>query len=468
MGGRGHSTGPLDGLSPEAYLYARHNFRLGVANGVVGGLLDPLIGGMVVTLFAARLGASATLLGLIATLGAVGGVLPQMLVAGYIRGRGRVMPLYARASVVRVIGVAWMALSAVLPSVLFAGTPGVGLLGLLMIGYALYMFASGVSSLPFIEVVGKTIPPRRRGTFFSMRQLGGGLAGLITSLGTAAVVSERLPWLAFPYNFGLLFGAGTLAAALTFWLWTRVREPELHVEAAPPTPSPRASARTHAPALPGALRAGVSTIRIHPDFRRFLALRLLLTLAAMAGPFYLVHARQLGVPMDILGAYVTVALAASMLSNLMWGPLVNRRGHRTLLSLAVLSALMVPLTALLVPVVGRVLLLSPQGLGMAYALVFALGGLGGAGQGMIFDSVLLSLAPSAERPTYFGFVNTMCGVVAFFMPLGGVLVDWLGYDALFGLSLMLSLAALVAGMRVGVRPSPARATAPAPETGAGC
>jgi MFS family permease len=402
---------------------------------------------MVVMLFATRLGATATILGLIATLGAVGVVLPQLLVAGYVCGRGRVMPLYRRASMVRVGGVAWMALA----TVLFAGQPGAVQLGLFVVGYALYVFASGISSLPFIEVVGRVIPARRRGTFFSLRQFGGGAVSLVTSLGTAVVISERLPGLAFPYNFGLLFGLGVPAAAITFWLWTRVREPGLRPE---PMPTP---ART---SVWDGLHTGLRAARLHPDFKYFLFVRLLLTLAAMAGPFYMVYARQLDVPMGILGGYVTVSLGASMLSNLIWGPLVNRAGRRTLVSVVVLPSLAVPLAALLVPMAGRALSLSPEALGVAYALVFVLGGLGSAGQGMVFDSVLLSLASPAQRPTYFAFVNTLCGVTAFLLPVGGVVVDLLGYNVLFGLALALGVGALFASTRVGARSSPAPAQLP--------
>ena len=65
----------------------RYNFKIGVANGVLAGLLDPLSGIFVLTLFLARLDAPAFLVGLLPTIASAGGLLPQLIVAGKLRGK---------------------------------------------------------------------------------------------------------------------------------------------------------------------------------------------------------------------------------------------------------------------------------------------------------------------------------------------------------------------------------------------
>src|SRR5437762_81696 len=56
----------IEGISPEAALHARRNFRLGVTNGVMLTLVDGLISpSIVLALFINRLGASNLLVGLL-------------------------------------------------------------------------------------------------------------------------------------------------------------------------------------------------------------------------------------------------------------------------------------------------------------------------------------------------------------------------------------------------------------------
>ena len=74
------------GLSPEAALHARSNFRLGVANGIIYGLANSLIApGFVLALFVNRLGAPNILVGLIPAIATGGGFLPQILVASRVQ-----------------------------------------------------------------------------------------------------------------------------------------------------------------------------------------------------------------------------------------------------------------------------------------------------------------------------------------------------------------------------------------------
>src|SRR5918997_209759 len=90
----------------------RRNFKIGVVNGVLAGVLDPLSGIFVLTLFLTRLDAPAFLVGLLPTIASCGGLLPQLIVAGKLRGKKRVLHWYTRASVFRVAGLAGMAISA--------------------------------------------------------------------------------------------------------------------------------------------------------------------------------------------------------------------------------------------------------------------------------------------------------------------------------------------------------------------
>ncbi|MDQ3707528.1 MAG: hypothetical protein M3437_20330 [Chloroflexota bacterium] len=407
----------------------RRNFKIGVANGVLAGILDPLSGIFVLTLFLTRLDAPAFLVGLLPTIASAGGLLPQLLVAGKLRGKKRVMPWYTGASVFRVVGMAGMAISAWLIPL----DRDLALVSLFA-SYLLYMLASGVSGIPFMEVAAKIVPPHRKGTFFGFRQFGSAVLGMITSAIAGAVMSEQLG-LVFPYNFAVMLTVATVAGAVVFGLWSLLREPDLE------------QAHTLRPQTGSIFRHGATALQANRDYRLLTIVRLLATFAGIAGPFYLVYAaKELQVPVGILALYLTLQTAIPLAVGLFWVPLANKAPKRTLVLITASLQMAVPMTAL---IVGLVAGLVPAGW-HAYivAPIFIAGSVAGSAAMMFNDIVLMSIAPPAERPVYFGFLNTLAGVASFTLPLGGLLLDWWGYTPLFLLSSVLAFASLLAGLGI--------------------
>jgi predicted MFS family arabinose efflux permease len=82
----------------------------------------------------------------------------------------------------------------------------------------------------------------------------------------------------------------------------------------------------------------------------------------------------------------------------------------------------------------------------SYALVFIASGASVAGSAIARTGYLLDVAPAAQRPLYLGFTNTVFGLVRFGSLVSGLIVDRIGFGALFvvsasfyGLALLLSL-----------------------------
>jgi MFS family permease len=407
----------------------RRNFKIGVVNGVLAGILDPLSGIFVLTLFLTRLDAPAFLVGLLPTIASCGGLLPQLIVAGKLRGKKRVMPWYTGASVFRVMGMAGMAASAWLIPL----GRDMALVSLFA-SFMLYMFSSGVSGLPFMEVVAKIVPPHRKGTFFGFRQFGSAILGMVTSAVAGAVMSEQLG-LVFPYNFAMMLTVATVAGAVVFGLWSLVREPDLE------------QAHVANPGTGSIFRHGATALQTNRDYRLLATVRLLATFAGIAGPFYLVYAaKELQVPVGILALYLTMQTAIPLAMGLLWVPLANKAPRRKLVLITASLQMAVPVTAVIVGIVAGIV---PAGW-HAYivAPIFIAGSVATSAAVMFNDVVLLSIAPPAERPVYFGFLNTLAGVASFTLPLGGLLLEMLGYTPLFMLSGALALCSLLAGLGI--------------------
>ncbi|GMA16973.1 MFS transporter [Deinococcus metallilatus] len=388
------------------------NERLGILNGWLVFLGDGFLSvSVVVAGFAARLGAPNAIIGLLPAISAGGWMLPQLLVAARVRSLPYKLPVYRSAALVRMLTY----LAMVVIAATLAGQPAL-CLTLFVLAMLLNALASGVSGLPFLEVVSKIVPPGRRAWFFGTRNLYGGLLAFGAGLVVRWILASGL---SFPLNYALIFLLGTVAYTVGYGVFGRVTEP-----ADPPLP-------------PGKVREEVRAIPqtlADRHFRAFLIVRLLLAAASMGDPFYAVYAlRDLHYPAATLGTFVMALTGAAPLSNILWQRVAERKGSRRIIRYAAFFAGLAPLLAL---TVGTLHL--PPG---AYLLVFILSSVALQGFNLGHTNHLLNLAPADARSRYIGTLNTLVGAALFAPVLGGLLADAAGYRVVFVLSAVLFAAA---------------------------
>jgi len=68
-------------------------------------------------------------------------------------------------------------------------------------------------------------------------------------------------------------------------------------------------------------------------------------------------------------------------------------------------------------------------------------------------SALLDIVPVAERPTYWGLLNTVLGIVSLLPVLAGQMIDWLGFQPVFGLVAGLTLVGWLSSLRLREKPA---------------
>lgn len=387
--------------------WADRNYRFGVLNGWLVFIGDGFLNASVVlAAFASRLGAPNAVIGLLPAIQAGGWMLPQILVAARIRERPYKLPVYRSAALVRTLSYVWMVAS----SAFLIDYPTV-LLTAFIFGMIVNALASGVSGLPFLEVVSKTIPAERRAAFFGTRNLVGGVLAFLAGLVVRQILDSGLR---FPYDYTLIFALATVVYTVGYALFGRLHEP-------PDPPQPPSDLRAELRAIP-------VTLREDKDFRAFLGVRLLLAFASLGEPFYAVFAlRQLGMPSSMVGVFLMVLAGAAPLSNIVWTRVAQRRGSRRIIRAASACALLAPLLALSLP----------ASLPSAYLLVFAASSVAAQGFNLGHTNHLLNLAPQHARGRYIGTLNTIVGVALFAPVLGGVLADTLGYRSVFAVGAVL-------------------------------
>lgn len=428
----------------------RWNFTLGILNGALVNFalafIDPYT---VLPVFITRMGGSDVIVGLASALYSAGWFLPQFFVARYVESQPFSLPIYRHMSGIRI-----MALGAIVASVYVLGTSHpTRLLFLVVSCFAISTLAAGVTGVPFLEVTTRAIPTARRGMFFGLRRLVGGALGVVAGLVVSVVLggdvgtapgwplrvvdraAARLKFTGheFPFDYGVLFACAAVLSALGYVAYSFVREPP------GPGSRPRRSVREH-------VRAGVSLLVEHANYRLFLWVRVCWQLTAMAFPFYATFVlARLGYPDASIGLFVSIWVGSGVLANFVWGHMMDRHGNRVVLvSTAAMSAVG-PIAFLWIAAQGS----QPDALTFwVVASTFFLNGSARSGRFISNMTYLLEFAPDAHRPLYVGFMNTISAPFALSPVLGGVIIGVTSFEVLFAIAAVFAVAGVFLSARL--------------------
>ncbi len=412
---------------------ARRNYRLGLVNGIMFTFGESISNpSLVLALLIRQLGASLTVIGALPAIQTAGYLLPQILVSGALQGRPYKLPTYRLVGGIRLV--AQLALVAAIVS---AGMIAPGLALTLIVGlFALFNLCGGITTLSFQDVVAKTVPPSRRGSYFGTRQLFGGL--LAFALGGPLVrwaLSAGSP-LAFPLNFGLLSATSLLCFTIAIAAFALVREP----------PQERLTPPLR---LSEGLRRAPELLRGNHNYRWFIITRLLIRLGQIAEPFYIIYATErLGLPASVSGVLVATAALSGALSNILWSRIADKQSSRRLIPIVGSLFLAAPLLLIAGPDLAIGLGLGQTALTVAVGLVALLSGSANDGIGIVAMTYILDVVPENERPTYLGLANAILGLGALVPIVGGRLVEGLGYQPTFLLAAVCALAGLLASRKL--------------------
>ncbi len=398
----------------------KRSFSLNVINGALFNFAERLIDPqLVLTWFVSQLSSSNFLAGLVAPIGDAGWYLPQIFVSAYVQRMERKMPSYTYTAAIRLAS--WLLLAL---AVLLIDNPTL-LLAAFFLLYLLARLVSGIAGIAFFEVTAKTISPQRLGSLFSLRLFLGGMLGI--SAGWIVKEILDLPNFPFPKNFALLFGLYCLITAPAMAAFIAIREPP-------------GKANPHPVTISEQWRRARAVLREDKAFFTFILTQIALALAGASIPFFTVYAEKvLHATPGMLGLYLSVRIAAQLVSNLPWGLITDRLGERLTLTIYSLGNAITLALAL-----GLTLWPNPYFM----VLIFFLNGAFLPAGAIIGVSYPIKLSPEEERPLYIGLYNTIMGIAVFTSGFGGIVVDLGGFEALFALSFLLSLATYFLAQRL--------------------
>jgi MFS family permease len=424
-----------NGGNESAVKDSRRNFQLGVLNGTLfNAALAFLSGSTIMPVFISQLTDSKVLIGLFSTLESFGWFFPQLIAAALIAHRSKVLGFYNRLSFLR-LGFFGLAITGIF---VFSGN-GQAILMSFSISFVLLSIAAGFAGVAFTEIVGKTIPVNRRGSYFGLRMFIGGAVAAVEGI----FVRKILATYPFPYNFGYIFIAAWVLMLFGLMSFGYVREPEARDNIR------RAPFSQH-------LKSALEVLRNDGNFRLLFWSRFAVHAQFLGLPFYVVFAiDRLGASESMAGIYLTAEMIGYLGSNLLWAWLSNHVSNKRVIIMAAVTSLFAPLLAFAASFVA----ISPT----AFAVVFLILGMAEAGMGMGYINYLLEILPERGRLLSIGLMHTLIAPTVFFSALGGLLGQIFSLRILFLIVCIFTLISVMISVRLR-EPRQKRGMALMPET----
>jgi MFS family permease len=371
----------------------RRNFSLGVINGVFFNASAAFVSGStVLPVYISQLTPSKALIGLFSALENFGWFFPQLFAAMFIVHRKQVLGFYNKLSFWRLFF-----FGATITGLFIFGGNAQGMLISFGICYALLNIAAGFAGAAFTEIVGKTIPVNKRGSYFGLRMLIGGSV----AAGEGLVIRRVIAAYSFPHNFGYLYIVSWILMLFGLVTFALIREPETNDVVDKSNPGRQ-------------FKSALEIFKRDGNFRRLFLSRAAINTYYLATPFYVVFSiNKLGASTSIAGFYLTAQMLGYLSSNIVWAWLSNHISNKKVIATAALVSILPPLISL----GSAFYAISP----VAYASVFLLLGTAESGISMGYVNYLLEITPERGRLLSIGLMHTLIAPTVFCSALGGLL-----------------------------------------------
>jgi MFS family permease len=282
------------------------------------------------------------------------------------------------------------------------------------IAFSLFPFFDGFTVVPWLEFVVKSIPPRKRGSFFGLSQGLGALGMIVSGYLVTMILNE--PIFGFPQNYGLLVLIELLLMifGLVFLFSLQETADKLAVVSI---------------SLFDRLKAIPRIVRDNMIVRKLLIIQVLYSCYSISTPFYSLFAiTRLGVPDGLVGYFLMYQMIGRLVASYPWARLGNRGQNKWILQASGIMMLISLLVALILDTFFNDITISTTPM---LFVMFFLYGAAISGIFLGFNTYVMELTDQYTRSTLLGTMNALNIVTSVLPVLGGIIIESLPYELLF-------------------------------------
>lgn len=360
-------------------------------------------------------------LGLLSTISVIGWNFFQLISAGRIERKKFKKPFLLRITPGERIP--WL-IVAISTFILATKEPFIVLLTL-YISYSIMTLSSGLCTTAWFDIIAKVIPEGRRGFFFSTANLISSILGLASGILVAFYMSS----FNYPVNFFMCFLTAFVFITISWIDITFIDEP----------PSILSEESKGSKEYFDKLFRIIGSDR---NYMFFTISGIIGSFGGIASSFYTACAiDRFKAGGFELGLFTSIFVGAQILSNMLWGFVQGKYGHKTVLLMGGLASTLATVIAILASSSNH------------FLLVFALAGISFSSFMVSNFPLLMEMAPEEERPTYIGLNSALKAPFLAIAPLiGGLLIEEYGYYLTFIVSTIFATLSAITLAKVKQKP----------------
>ena len=356
-------------------------------------------------------GGSSMLVGFFAALLRGGAIIVQLFAAFQAQSYKLMLPYMRRVFIIRFL--AWFFIGVAI-IVFGEDSPNLTLFSI-GLGLFIFSFSAGFGAIYFKDIIGKIFSHKFRGKTMAYRQFFSGAGGLISGALAGWIISV----FPAPDSYGYLFIISSFIMGLGYISFGTVDEPE------------KEEVTQRENSFRKFLHNSWILLKSDNDLQIQLKTFLLAYGYLVALPFIILDA-QMKIDLDgvAIGSLITTQMVGAMLSNFLWGRLSGRGLNKLTANISIS-----------LQIIAIVIAFSASSL-YEYMLLFFLVGAALDGNRIASGNLILALAPADKRPVYVALQINIVSFGLFFSIIGGVILHFLNYTALYSTAFAMLLIAL--------------------------
>ncbi len=388
-------------LAPREHLTGEEvtkGLSIVLRDGLATQAMVTLTGGIFLVAFALSLGASNTVIGLLAAIPPLAELIQMPAISLVERLRNRRLICISASLIARL---SWIVV-ALIP---FVFGPAAGI-AVLVVSLIFYGSVSAVSHCSWSSWMRDLVPAEILGAFFSKRMALAMALGAVLSLCASIFIDYWQTHFSVPVTFAysFIFIAGFIAGLIDIWLMARMPEPLIRV--------------ADTPSLFRQVRAAFSD----ENFSRLISFVGSWNFAVnLAAPFFTVYLlTRVGLDLTLVIILAVLSQGVSVISYQLWGNIADRYSNKSVLRVAGPLFMLCILGWTFTTMPERHLLTLPL-----LVVLHVLMGLSTAGVTLASANIGLKLAPKGGATSYLATINITNSLAAGIAPIiGGMFVDY--------------------------------------------
>ncbi len=391
----------------------KRNFYLNVFDGAIFAFAMSFVSLQTVfPVLVKKISGSDFAIGLIPVIYTAGFNFPQIFVANYVRKKSFKKSFFLKTAFGQRLP--WFFISLVLFLFVEDLNRDVALI-LILSGLGFAAVAGSINLPGWFDLISKLTPVELRGRLFAYRSIIGSILG-VAGGATVVIILKSVD---YPENFGILFMLTFIIMMISYVFLLFIKEDE-------PNPPPEIFNYSKF------FQRLTIIIKSEKNFRNFIISDALMMLANMSHAFFAVYAiEKYSLPESYAGNFTIVMMASMIIGSLFFGYAADRFGHKNNLVYASAFTGFACLTAII----------SPSSI--LYYFVFVCSALNITVLMVSRLTIVAEICYEDDRPTYIALMNLVTAPFVLSGLFGGLIVKLYGFNVLFSLAAIFSLAAFV-------------------------